>query len=78
MVRKKAKKVTKSKATPSQTCCTSNVYVQLAGTVGGITLIMVLFNLLFAPMYAWISIFIVLIMCIFGTILGTYYKNSKK
>jgi len=55
-----------------------NVNVQIAGTIGGLSVALVAINLIFASNYAWVSIFIVLFMVIFGIILASFENKKKK
>jgi hypothetical protein len=49
-----------------------NVNVQIAGRIGASLVALVAINLIFAKDYAWVSIFIVLFMVIFGIILASF------
>ncbi len=55
-----------------------NVNVQIAGRIGASLVALVAINLIFAKDYAWVSIFIVLIMVIFGIILACFENKKKK
>ncbi|MEI8364427.1 MAG: hypothetical protein WCF78_03140 [archaeon] len=55
-----------------------NVNVQIAGRIGASLVALVAINLIFAKDYAWVSIFIVLIMVIFGIILASFENKKKK
>lgn len=52
--------------------------VQIAGTIGGLCVALVALNLIFAPHFAWTSIFIVLIMVVFGIVLVNYETKINK
>jgi len=55
-----------------------NVNVQIAGTIGGLSVALVAINLIFASKFAWVSIFIVLFMVIFGIVLANFENKKKK
>ncbi|GEM_PF-3202864 len=54
-----------------------NTTVQIASRIGTSTVILVALNLIFARNYAWVSIFMVLFMVIFGIVL-VILENKKR
>jgi len=55
-----------------------NVSIQIARTIGGLSVVLVAINLIFASNYAWVSIFIVLFMVMFGIVLVNFENKKKK
>jgi hypothetical protein len=55
-----------------------NPIVSIAGTIGALTLGMIALIVIFAPSYAWVCIFVTLLMVVLGIILGHYATRKKK
>lgn len=50
-------------------------FVDIASVLGGISLVIVLFLLIFAPSQAWVAILVVLVLALLGMYLGKLQKD---
>ena len=66
------------KETKKEIECGRNPYTGIAGAIGGTTIVMIALIVIFAPAYAWISIFIVVAMVILGIALGAFASKKNK
>ena len=57
--------------------CDKNPLVGIAGAIGGTAIGMIALLVIFAPDYAWTSIFVVMFMAILGIFLGHYATKKK-
>ena len=54
-----------------------NPFAAIAGTVGGLTAVMIMLVVLCAPSSAWVIFPIVGFMCVFGIMLGFFASRSR-
>jgi predicted membrane channel-forming protein YqfA (hemolysin III family) len=58
--------------------CAKNPYTGIAGVIGGTTIAMIALIVIFAPVYAWTVVLVVISMAILGIALGAFASKKNK